>query len=316
MRIYYTTDLHGSEKCWRKFLATPKYYEADVIIVGGDITGKFIVPIVRRPGGRAEATFMGRKRRLRKEQDIHALKQRISDAGQYPVDMTREEYRDYSENPSQVDALFKKLLVQRVREWVALADERLRGQNVRCLVSAGNDDIFEVDEVLAQSETIEMHDSCVVDLEEGYQIFGLSYSNMTPWKCPRDISEEELSARIDELARQVEDMERAIFDIHAPPYASGLDEAPELKEDMSYVLDGTGQPKMIPVGSKAVRDAILKYQPLVGLHGHIHEAAGIRKMGRTTLVNPGSEYAEGILRGAVIELDAQRGLTSVNLVAG
>jgi len=289
LRIYYTTDLHGSEKCWRKFLATPKYYEADVIIVGGDITGKFIVPIVRRPGGRAEATFMGRKRRLRKEQDIHALKQRISDAGQYPVDMTREEYRDYSENPSQVDALFKKLLVQRVREWVALADERLRGQNVRCLVSAGNDDIFEVDEVLAQSETIEMHDSCVVDLEEGYQIFGLSYSNMTPWKCPRD---------------------------HAPPYASGLDEAPELKEDMSYVLDGTGQPKMIPVGSKAVRDAILKYQPLVGLHGHIHEAAGIRKMGRTTLVNPGSEYAEGILRGAVIELDAQRGLTSVNLVAG
>jgi len=75
MRIYFTTDLHGSQKCWLKFLATPKYYQADVIIIGGDITGKFVVPIVHHPRGHAEATYMGIKRRMKKEEEVEQLKQ-------------------------------------------------------------------------------------------------------------------------------------------------------------------------------------------------------------------------------------------------
>jgi uncharacterized protein len=85
---------------------------------------------------------------------------------------------------------------------------------------------------------------------------------------------------------------------------------------MRMVLDPVGEPKMIPVGSTAVRDAILKYQPMLALHGHIHESSGIRKLGTTTLVNPGSEYAEGILRGALIDLDPEKGLIDVKLVTG
>jgi hypothetical protein len=57
---------------------------------------------------------------------------------------------------------------------------------------------------------------------------------------------------------------------------------------------------MISVGSKAVRAAIEKYQPLVGLHGHIHESRSAQKIGRTTCINPGSEYGEGILRGCLV----------------
>jgi Icc-related predicted phosphoesterase len=316
MRLYYTTDLHGSTKCWKKFLATPKYYQADVIVIGGDITGKLIVPIVHPPRGRSEATFMGRKRKFRKEQDIERFKQIVADSGQYAAEMTRDEYQAFEQDPSKLDALFARILVERVEEWVAMADERLAGQNVRCLVSAGNDDIFEVDEPLHNSESIEVHDSRVLDLDGGFQIFGFSYANMTPWKCPRDIEEEEIAERLEALASQIRDMDRAIFDLHAPPYDSGLDEAPELREDMSYVRDATGQPNMIPVGSKAVREAILKYQPMLGLHGHIHESAGIKKLGATTIVNPGSEYAEGILRGALVELDPDQGLVNVNLVTG
>ena len=60
---------------------------------------------------------------------------------------------------------------------------------------------------------------------------------------------------------------------------------------------------MGPGGSSAVRSAIEKHQPLLGLHGHIHESKGFVKIGRTFCVNPGSEYGEGILRGVIIDLE-------------
>jgi Icc-related predicted phosphoesterase len=316
MRIYYTTDIHGSEKCWRKFLATPKYYQADVIIVGGDITGKFIVPIIRLPKGRYEATFLGIKRNMKNERDLLSLEQLIANSGQYAVQMTQEEYDQYKEKPSLIDNLFTETLLDRVQQWMDLADERLQGLNVRCFVSAGNDDLFEVDEVLAKAKLVENHDGNVIELDGGIELMGLGYANITPWNCPRDITEEELAVKIDQVASRVKNPERAIFDIHVPPYDTGIDQAPELTEDMRVVLDPVGEPKMVPVGSTAVREAILKYQPMLSLHGHIHESSGIRKLGNTTLVNPGSEYAEGILRGALIEIDGDKGLVNVNLVTG
>jgi Icc-related predicted phosphoesterase len=316
VRIYYTTDIHGSNKCWRKLLATPKFYQADFIIIGGDITGKIIVPIIRLPKGGAEATFMGRKRKLKKEKDIEELKQIIANTGQYPVEMTQDEFQSYEEDPSQLDDLFRDLLVARVEEWVKMADEKLKDQNVRCYISAGNDDIFEVDEPLAKSNTIEIHNERVVELNEGFQMFGMGYANITPWNCPRDITEDELAEKLETLGKQINDMNRAVLDIHVPPYGSRLDEAPELTEDMSMVLDAVGKPKMVPVGSTAVKDFLLRYQPLISLHGHIHESAGIKKLGTTTIVNPGSEYAEGILRGALIDIDSKKGIANVNLVSG
>jgi Icc-related predicted phosphoesterase len=316
MRIYYTTDLHGSEKCWRKFLATPKYYQADVIIIGGDITGKFIVPIIHLPNGRYEANFLGIKRNLKKESDVENLEQLIANTGQYAVHMKQEEYNRFKENPAMINDLFIKPVLERLQKWMDMADEKLRGQNVRCFVSAGNDDLFEVDEVIARSTLVENHDGRVVDLGQGFEMLGLGYANITPWKCPRDISEEELAERIERVASQVQRPDRAIFDIHVPPYDTGIDQAPELTEDMRVVLDPVGEPKMIPVGSHAVREAILKYQPMLALHGHIHESSGVRKLGKTTLVNPGSEYGEGILRGALIEVNPEQGLVNVNLVTG
>ena len=315
MRIYFTTDLHGSQKCWLKFLATPKYYQADVIIIGGDITGKFVVPIVHHPRGHAEATYMGLKRKLKKQEDIDQLKQQIAYAGQYAAEMSVEEHEQFAQDPSLIEPLFARLLTERVEEWVRLADERLAGQNVRCLISAGNDDLFEVDEVLKSSKTIEALDGEIVDLD-GFEMLGLGYSNPTPWDCPRDITEEQLAAKIDSLAGGIQRMDQAVFCIHVPPYDTGIDAAPELTQDMSMVLDPIGQPNMVPVGSTAVREAILKYQPMLGLHGHIHESRGVRKLGRTTLVNPGSEYAEGILHGAVFDLEPGKGLGHVNLVEG
>lgn len=316
MRIYYTTDLHGSDKCWKKFLATPKYYQADIIMVGGDITGKFIVPIIHLPNGRWEATFMGIAHKIKRQDDLDDLKKLIANAGQYSVDMDQAEYDRYKNDPGMIEGLFTQTLMDRVKQWMDMADEKLKGQNVRCFVSAGNDDIFEVDQVIETSKLVKNHDGRVFEVEDGFELFGFGYANMTPWNCPRDIPDEELYGKLEAVVQQVKNPKRAVFDIHVPPYDSGIDEAPELTADMRVVLDSVGTAKMVPVGSKSVREIVLKYQPMISLHGHIHESAGIRKLGETTIVNPGSEYGEGILRGAVIDLDRDKGLVNVNLVTG
>jgi Icc-related predicted phosphoesterase len=316
MRIYFTSDLHGSEKAWLKFLNAPKYYQADVIMIGGDITGKFIVPIVFHHDGMVATTFMGHRRKLRGSDEVEELKKQIGFVGQYGVEMTEEEHSRYNETPSLLVQLFERVMLERVERWVKMADERFKDRKVRVFVSAGNDDSFEVDDILRASQIVENHDGKVLQLEGGFELMGLGYSNITPWNCPRDISDEELAERIDHLAGQIRNMKQAILAIHVPPYDTRIDYAPKLTDDMRVVMTATGEPEMIPVGSPAVREAILRYSPMLGLHGHIHESAGIVTLGETRIVNPGSEYAEGILRGALIDLDEKVGLVNIQLVSG
>ena len=314
MRIYFTTDLHGSEKCWLKFLGTSKFYSADVIIVGGDITGKFIVPIVKAKDGTYEATFLGRNHRTNDEAEIDRLKLRIANTGHYAFETYEEEYAAYKNDPGLIETLFRRLLLERVEHWVALADDRLSDTNVRCFVSGGNDDLFEIDDILKKSKVIQVPEGRIIDLG-GFEMLSLGYANITPWNCVRDIPEEELSIKIETLAQRIQRMDRAIFNIHVPPFDSSIDQAPKLTPDLQVVMV-SAEPEMIPVGSTAVRDAIQKYQPMLGLHGHIHESRGFRKLGKTTIVNPGSEYSEGVLRGALIDLDQKKGIVRVNLVSG
>ena len=129
----------------------------------------------------------------------------------------------------------------------------------------------------------------------------LGYANPTPWKSPREVSEEKLGNMVESLTSQVRNMESAIFNLHVPPIDTELDRAPAVSESFEYVKEGLGI-KFIHVGSSAVRRAIEKHSPLVGLHGHIHESKGFVRLGRTLCLNPGSEYADGILRGAIVNL--------------
>jgi uncharacterized protein len=315
VRIFFASDIHASTKCWLKFLSARRHFECDILIIGGDITGKFIVPVIQLPNGTWEAEFLGVKRRIRTEGDLDRLKARISTAGQYAFETTPEEFETYSGDQPKIDALFKDLVLERVREWIRIADERLDGSGVRCLVSGANDDYFEVDDVLRESSTIEMPEGQVLDLN-GFEIASVGYGNPTPWNCPRDIPETELYAKIEHVADQITDMSRAIFNLHVPPYGSGLDDAPLLTEDLRVVAGGLGGARMVPVGSTAVRSAIDRYQPLMSLHGHIHESKGIRRFGRTCTLNPGSEYAEGILDAAIIDLSPSGAINDVKLISG
>jgi uncharacterized protein len=315
MRIYFCSDIHASRKCWKKFLASAKYYGADVIIVGGDITGKFIVPIVQQPGGHSTARFMGVARRIETAEEMAAMKIRIADTGQYAIEMTPDEEAWYAEDQTRVDQLFHKLVMERAEEWLAEADTKLRGTGVRCFVSGANDDFLEIDDALRKSEVIEDPNGRVIDLDHGYQIMGMGYGNPTPWPCPRDIPEDQLAARIDQVAAQVADPGKTIFSLHVPPLGTGLDLAPRLDDDLRMVMTAGG-PEMIPVGSTATRDAIRTYRPLVGLHGHIHESKGVKKLDGIPIANPGSEYGEGILDGLLIDIHPKKGLRGIQLVTG
>jgi Icc-related predicted phosphoesterase len=315
VRIYFCSDIHASRRCWKKFLNSWKFYDADHIVVGGDITGKFVVPIVEAGGGRWTSNFLGIERKVSGPEELEALRTRIADAGQYDFVTTPDELESYQGDQSRIDELFRRLVVERARQWVAEADEKLRGTGVRCFVSGANDDFFEVDDVLAGSEVIEDPNGKVIELEGGFELLGMGYGNPTPWACPRDIPEEELARRIDDTAAGVRNMDRTIMSLHVPPLDSGLDLAPKLDDYLRPRVGAAGL-EMVPVGSTATRDAIVKYRPILGLHGHIHESKGVRKLAGITIANPGSEYGEGVLDGLLVDIDPRKGLRRVDLVTG
>lgn len=300
--IFFISDIHGSEECFKKFINAGKFYKANVLILGGDITGKTITPIFKEANGTFSCKFLGESLKINTDEKLEILIQKIRSIGSYPYVTTTLEWKEISEDQSRMDELFNNLMKETLRRWIKIADERLKGTEIKCYVSPGNDDSFSIDPILEESECIINPNEKIIEIDQDLEMISLGYSNITPWKCPRDITEEELSIKIEKLVSKLKNVEKSIFNIHVPPYGTGIDSAPELDEEMRPKLEPGGGVRMIPVGSTAVREAILKYQPLLGLHGHIHEAKGFFKLGRTLCLNPGSEYLERILRGVLIQI--------------
>ncbi|WP_376796325.1 metallophosphoesterase [Thermogemmatispora sp.] len=313
--IFFATDVHGSERCFMKFINSARFYKANVLILGGDITGKALVPIVRSGTGASyQASFLGENVTLESEEAVAAFERQVRHAGAYPFRTTAEELAALEADRSLVDRLFTRLMVESVQRWCELAAERLRGTGVRCFIDAGNDDEPEIVEVLKQADYVEMPEGEVVMIDDEHEMVSAGFANLTPWQAPRDIPDEALGRFIESMARRLQHPERAIFNIHVPPYGSGLDIAPLLDERLKPVVVG-GEIATGPVGSRAVRASIERYQPLVSLHGHIHESRAVSKIGRTTCINPGSEYGDGHLRAALVNLQGKK-LLSYQLVTG
>jgi uncharacterized protein len=298
-RLYFCTDLHGSELCFRKMLHAPGVYGADVVIMGGDCTGKMVVPFVADNGHYTCAWEAGPSGELAVGGELLRAEKLISDLGFYPIRMDRAEYNSLQADSARLQQVFDDLMLSRLRAWLSLAQERLGGTDVELILTPGNDDLFSVDGVLGESDFVRAPEGAVVRIGGGYELLSLSWSNSTPWDTPRECSEEELAEKIRVLAEQIEDMDRAIFNIHVPPYGCGLDVAPKMLEGDRLSHGGADRES---VGSTAVRDAVLTYQPMLSLHGHIHESRGAQRLGRTLCINPGSTYSEGSLQGVVIDL--------------
>ncbi|WP_052889328.1 metallophosphoesterase family protein [Thermogemmatispora carboxidivorans] len=302
-RIFYASDIHGSERCFLKFLNAAQFYKANVLILGGDITGKIVVPLLRRGSG-YEANFLGRTQRAETSDEVQALEKAIRFNGFYPVRLEQDEYEAILADKAKQSALFERLVVETLERWLTIAEERLQHLGVRCFINPGNDDEWIVDRVLGQTQYVKNADGQVTALDDEHEMIVVGYSNRTPFDSPRELPEEELEALIIRLADQLAHPERAIFTLHVPPHGSGLDHAPLLRD--GQVVTRAGHTVMTPVGSLAVRRTIERYQPLLGLHGHVHESRGARKLGRTLCLNPGSEYGEGVLHGAIIQLARDR----------
>lgn len=301
-RLYFATDIHGSEKCFKKFLSTGKFYKADVLVLGGDITGKIVVPIVEQANGTYKCQFMGKDQITKNKEGLDSLIKGIQDSGFYPYCTTPKEMSELNVNNVKMNKLFSKLMIDTLKRWLVMAEERLKPTGAKCFITGGNDDLLEIEPVLNGSSYVINAEGKVVQIDEDHEMISSGYSNMTPWKCPRDITEEKLAKKIEAVASKVKNMKNCIFNLHCPPYNTDIDTAVELDKDLKPVVRGM-QISEIPVGSTAVRAAIEKHQPLIGLHGHIHESRGYFKLGRTLCLNPGSEYSEGILRGVIVTLD-------------
>jgi len=299
--VLFVTDLHGSNVCLKKALNGAKMYKANALIIGGDVTGKFVVPIVKGPDG-FTTEFQGTKYSAKKEEELKEIRRIIADSGHYDYLTTPEEVREIGQSKEKTEAIFHDLVMSRLKDWLKLIEERMKGSGIDVYITGGNDDFYSITDMLKNSPAIINPEERVVEVG-GHEMISSGYSNITPWKCPRDIPEEEIAKKLEEMTNQLKDPKRSIFNIHVPPYDTPIDLAPELDENLRPRMSGSeGGFKMRHVGSTAVRAVIDKYQPLIGLHGHIHESRAAVKLGRTTCINPGSEYGEGVLRGVLVTL--------------
>ena len=305
IRLFFATDIHGSEKCFLKFLNAPQAYKVNVLILGGDVTGKMIVPLVKTPDGTHTSEFLGSKYTLKSDKEVEDLEKKIRFTGYYPYRTTMDEMTQMRNDPTKVDTVFTEVMIDTLRRWMSLAEERLKGKGIRVYMTGGNDDRPEIEDVLKSSSYVVDPEGELYTLEGGYEMLSCGWSNPTPWKTPRECSEEELAAKLEAMTSKVQDMSNCIFNLHVPPNDSGLDTCPKLDENLKPVYAGS-EIIMTSAGSTSVRKAIEKYQPLLGLHGHIHESRGFIKIGKTLCLNPGSEYTEGMLRGVVVELDDKK----------
>ena len=296
LRVFFATDIHGSDRCFRKFLAAAEIYQADALVLGGDVAGKGLVPIQSQNGSltakvHGQAVTVPRSDEDRLRADLNRL-------GFYSVVVDGPDLERLETDSAFVDRTFRNEIVAQITEWCALADQRL-APNVRCLITPGNDDPTFIDPVLKAGARVESPE------RELCQVGPVLVASMgdvtpTPWNTEREYSEEDLGKRIDKIMRDAPGDVPVVWNFHCPPYGSGLDLAPEIDGTLRPVLRG-GRPSVVPVGSKAVREGIMKYQPVVALHGHIHEARGVQRLGKTICINPGSDYGSDVLKGAIVD---------------
>lgn len=312
-RIFFATDIHGSETCWKKFLNSGKHYEAKVMVLGGDMTGKALVPIVEQGAGRWYATLLENRQDFTTEDEVKQFEESVRRRGYYPFRSTPDEMSELENDEKLRDQLFHHEMLGTVERWMRMADEKLEGTGIQCFVSPGNDDQFEVDEIIAAAKNVELAEGRVVEFGD-FQMVSTGWANRTPWDTYREEDEEDLKKRLVAMTSQVTAApEKTIYNFHCPPYSTGLDDAPEIDADMRPKDAGRST---VPVGSTAVRESIEEGQPTLALHGHIHEARGNTRLGRTLCINPGSSYEQGQLLGAVVDLDGGKKVKRFVLTSG
>ena len=297
--LFFATDIHGSDICWSKFLNAGKFYDADVLILGGDMTGKAVVPFIHQGGDNYRITLLEQVFDVSNEDELQDMVKRVRSRGYYPYMTNPDEIVELEKKPELVNKIFLDEVLKVVQQWMELAEKRLNGTEMRVYCSPGNDDMDEVDGIVRASRRVLLVEGQVTALDAHHEMISSGWSNRTPWDTHREEDEDELQVRYEAMTSQLKNPHNAVFNVHVPPYKSNLDEAAELDKDLRPKMAGQA---LKPVGSTALRKAIEQTQPLLGLHGHIHEGRGVSRIGKTLCINPGSMYEQGTLLGAIVRL--------------
>jgi len=302
-KILFATDMHGSEGTWRKFLNASAMLKVNFAICGGDLTGKMIVPVIEGKDGKYAYYLMGKTHTIYSGGLEKAYKD-IRGIGYYPYKTSESEYKEMNEDPKKVDEVFHEVMLSTINNWLDLIPQKVPAVT-RVIVCPGNDDRFDIDGLIEKHKNVINAEGKVISIDDSHEMISCGWVNPSPWKTTREEEEDKLEQRLENYISKVQNVKTAIFNFHAPPFESKIDEAPLLDKELNPIIQG-GAVIMVPVGSKAVRKMIEKYQPFLGLHGHIHESSGSIKIGKTPCVNPGSEYAEGIIRAFLIEFKGEK----------
>lgn len=317
MRLFYAADMHGSERVWRKFVNAAAFYEVDALVLGGDITGKIMVPILEDTPGHYVSSFFGKVERVKRQSDLEDLEKRMRFNGYYPYRCNAPELELIDTDIAYRNGIMVNLMVQTARRWAEIADEKLAGTDVVIYGMAGNDDDEAVDDVFHGDHLVNV-EGMVTRIGE-YQLLSCAWGNPSPWKTPRELPEEDLLQKLEGIAMGLEGDVPAIFNLHIPPFDTALDTGPDVagvdENGVVMVRKVGGQPQQAPVGSRAVRTFVERHQPMLSLHSHIHESRGVARLGNTLCVNPGSSYQDGVLDGVLVEFNGS-GVAQYQLVTG
>lgn len=304
-RVFFVSDIHGSERLFLKFTNAGQVYKANVLVIGGDITGKTITPIFEKNGS-WKAEYVSTWRTANNREELEKIEKDVRELGSYPYRTTEAEWANLRGSEKSMDELFVKVMSESIQRWVKLAEERLKPLGCKTIFNIGNDDLPVVADLIKSSDYVIYPNETIVQIDDHHEMPSVGNSNMTPWNCPGDLSEEELLSKLEKATSGLNKPETSLFNLHCPPYDTQIDVAPKLDANLAPVLTPGGEPEMTHVGSTSVRKIIEKFQPLVGLHGHIHESRGVSKIGKTQCFNPGSEYVSGVLRGLVVNLSEKK----------
>ena len=318
LTIFYVADIHGSDLCFRKWLNAAGFYGADVLVIGGDLTGKVLLPIYPAGGhnGAWTATWKDRVHRLETSSEVAELIRLARNDGAYGFVTTADEMAEIGASIERERAVFGRLKVEALEAWLALADERLADRRTRAFLMAGNDDPPEIDALLAEARSLVDVQGAATELSPGIWMASRGESTPTPWHTPRELPDPALGELVRDAVSGLPTGGTTIWNLHMPPYDTGVDRAPRLNDSLHVQYDGSGEPIMVPVGSQAIRDLIAEGEPTIALHGHIHEGRGRYRIGRTVGFNPGSQYQDGVLQGMLLRVSARKGLRDFAFTAG
>jgi len=303
-RIFHSVDAHGSNLVWKKYLNAATAYKAEVVLLCGDLTGKAIVPVVKVKENEWFINPFGKEERFNSYEKLKERLGTLENQGYYSFETTMEEIAELQREPKKVEEIFARLMKERLESWLEMVEEKI-SKEVKVVVMPGNDDIMEIDDVIkAHEDRIIYPLKKVVYIDQKHPMISCEYVNPTPWETPREAQEPDIMKMLEKEFSKIDTKEQKylVCNFHAPPYDTQLDLAPKLDKKLNVITRLDGSPEMVHVGSKSVKTFIEKNQPRLGLHGHIHEAAADQKIGRTVVVNPGSDYQAGILRGYVVDL--------------